>query len=135
MYSDGDTIKKLEAETQWANRAVFAIRILKEATLKDLRESGSPIVLWDYYMERRALISQATSKKLFQRQGSNPYAATFGTQADISNLCYFGWYEWVYYRDKLAAFPFQKECLGRCLGPAKNEGNVMANWILTQRVL
>ena len=33
----------------------------------------------------------------------------------------------------MAAFPFQKECLGRCLGPAKNEGNVMANWILTQK--
>jgi hypothetical protein len=84
-------------------------------------------------MERRALICQATSKKLFQLQGSNPYTATFGTQADISNLCHFGWYEWVYYRDKPAKFPFQKECLGRCLGPAKNEGNVMANWILTQK--
>ena len=72
-------------------------------------------------MERRALISQATSKKLFQLQGSNPHTATFGTQADISNLCHFGWYEWVYYRDKLAKFPFQKECLGRCLRPAKNE--------------
>ena len=33
----------------------------------------------------------------------------------------------------MAAFPFQKECLGRCLGPAKNEENVMANWILTQK--
>ena len=39
----------------------------------------------------------------------------------------------MYYRDKLAKFPFQKECLGRCLGPAKNERNVMANWILTQK--
>jgi hypothetical protein len=39
----------------------------------------------------------------------------------------------VYYRDKLAKFPFQKECLGQCLGPAKNEGIVMANWILTQK--
>ncbi len=39
----------------------------------------------------------------------------------------------MYYRDKLAKFPFQKECLGQCLGPAKNEGNVMANWILTQK--
>ena len=33
----------------------------------------------------------------------------------------------------MAKFPFQKECLGRCIGPAKNEGNVMANWILTQK--
>ena len=39
----------------------------------------------------------------------------------------------MYYRDKSAKFPFHKECLGRCLGPAKNEGNVMANWILTQK--
>ncbi len=39
----------------------------------------------------------------------------------------------MYYRDKLAKFPFQKECLGQCLGPAKNKGNVMANWILTQK--
>ena len=121
----GTTLKKLEAETQWANRAELAIRIVKKATCKDLRESGSQIVLWDYCMERRALISQDTSKKLFQLQGSNPYTATFGTQADISDLCYFAWYEWVYYRDKLAAFPFHKECLGQCLGPAKNDGNVM----------
>ena len=113
-------LKKLEAETQWENRAELAIRILKEATRKDLCESGSPIVLQDYCMERRALISQDISKKLFQLKGSNPYTATFGTQADISNLCYFGWYEGVYYRDKLAAFPFQKECIGGCLGPAKN---------------
>ena len=35
--------------------------------------------------------------------------------------------------DKLAAFPFQKKCLGQCLRPAENEGNVMANWILTQK--
>jgi hypothetical protein len=32
----------------------------------------------------------------------------------------------------MAKYPFQKECLGQCLGPARNEGNVMANWVLTQ---
>ena len=52
-------------------------------------------------------------------------------QGDIANLCLFGWYEWVYYRDHQAAYLFQKECLGGCLGPAKNEGYVMMNWILT----
>ena len=83
-------------------------------------------------MEWRVLIFQVTAKKLFQLHGSNPHTATFGTQAGISNLFLFGWYEWVYYRDKTAMYPFQKECLGRCLGPARNEGNVMANWVLTQ---
>ena len=84
-------------------------------------------------MEQRVLIYQVTAKKRFQLHGMNPHTATFGTQADISNLCLFGWYEWVYYREQQAPYPFQKECLGRCLGPATNEGNVMANWILTQK--
>ncbi len=129
----GMTLKTLEAETQWANRAELGVGLIKESTRKDLRDSVSPIVLWDYCMERRALIYNVTSKKLFQLHGSNPHTVTFGTQADISNFCNFGWYEWVYYRDQSARYPFQKECLGRCLGPAKNEGNVMANWILTQQ--
>ena len=129
----GTTLNILEAETQWANRSELWVGLVKESTRKDLRDSGSPIVLWDYCMERRVLIYQVTAKKLFQLHGMNPHTATFGTQADISNLCLFGWYEWVYYREQQAPYPFQKECLGRCLGPAKNEGNVMANWILTQK--
>ena len=129
----GTSLRVLEAETQWANRAELFVGIVKEATRKDLRRSGCPIVLWDYCMEWRVLIVQVTAKKLFQLKGSNPHTATLGTQADISNLCLFGWYEWVYYRDKTARYPHQKECLGRCLGPARNEGNVMANWVLTQQ--
>jgi len=81
-------------------------------------------------MERRALIFQITAKKLFQLNGKNPHTMTFGTDADISNLCQFGWYEWVYFREDSASFPFQKEQLARCLGPAKNEGNEMAQWVL-----
>ena len=122
----------LEAETQWCNRAELYIGIMKEATWKDMHATGSPIVLWDYCMERRALIFQVTAKKLFQLNGTNPHTATFGTEADISHICNFGWYEWVYYRTQSAQFPFQKECLGRCLGPTKNEGNIMAQWILKE---
>ena len=97
-----------------------------------MRATGSPIVLWDYCMERCALIFQVTAKKLFQLNGTNPHTATFGTEADISHICNFGWYEWVYYRTQSAQYPFQKECLGHCLGPARNEGNVMAQWILKE---
>jgi hypothetical protein len=80
-------------------------------------------------MELMALIIQITAKKLFQLDGTNPHTMTFGTEADILNLCHFGWYEWVYFRDVRTALPYQIECLGRCLGPAKNEGNAMAQWI------
>ena len=131
LTSIGTTLKILEAETQHANRAELLVGMFKESTRKDMSESNSPIVLWDYCMERRATIYNCTSKKLFQLNGTNPYTATLGDQADISNLCQFGWYEWVKYFDTTASYPHQKECLGRCLGPAENEGNAMTNWVLT----
>ncbi len=46
------------------------------------------------------------------------------------NICNFGWYEWIYYRDH-GSFPENKEKLGRVLGPCKNEGNEMAQSVLT----
>ena len=70
--------------------------------------AGSLLVLWNYCMERRALIFQITAKMLFQLNGSNPHTITFETEADILNRCHFGWYEWVYFRDVKTAFPYQK---------------------------
>ena len=64
---------------------------------KDIQLTGSPLVLWDYAAERRADIISLTARDLFQLLGSNPYTATFGEERDISNLCQFGWYEWVYF--------------------------------------
>jgi hypothetical protein len=128
----GTTLKVLEAETQWANCAKLYIGFMKEATRKDMRSSGSPLVLCDYCMERWALIFQITAKKLFQLNGTNPHTSTFGTKEDISHICQYAWYKWVYYRDAKTSFPYQKEWLGRCLGPAKNKGNAMAQWILKE---
>lgn len=126
----GTTLRQIETMTSWANRAELYVGLIKEAVRKDTREQHSPLVLWDYCLERRALIYQVTAKNLFQLGGTTPYTATFGEQADISNICQFGWYEWVYFRDKTADYPHMQEVLGRCLGPAKNEGNSMAQWVL-----
>ena len=70
------------------------------------------------------------ANNIFQLQGYNPHIATLGVMGDMSNLCQFVWYEWVYFRHKTADFPFQKEELGRCLGPTKNDGNEMCQWVL-----
>jgi hypothetical protein len=108
----GTTLKVLEAETQWENRAELYIGLTKEATCKDMQMTFLPLVLWDYCMERRALIFQITAKKLFQLNGMNPHTITFGTEFDISNLFQYAWYKWVYFCDVKTAFPYQKECLG-----------------------
>ena len=125
----GTTLKILERATPWANRAELYIGLLKEAVRKDMRESNSPMVLWDYAIERRALIHNAVPRPLFQAQGKTPHECTFGVQNDISKICNFGWYEWVYYRD-FGSFPENKEKLGRLLGPTKNEGNAMSQSVL-----
>jgi hypothetical protein len=75
-------------------------------------------------------INDLTTRNLFQLHGTNPYTVLTGSEGDISNLCQFGWYEWCYYRENTNKFPFNKEVLGRVLGPAKGEGNEMAQWIL-----
>jgi len=59
----GTTLRILEAQTQWANRAELNDGLIKEAMQKDMQATGSPLVLWDYCMERRALIFQITAKK------------------------------------------------------------------------
>ena len=70
---------------------------MKEALRKDILLTGSTLVLWDFAAERHAAILSLAARDLFQLQGSNPYTASFGEEGDISNLCQFGWYEWVYF--------------------------------------
>ena len=100
----GTTLRVLERNTPWANRAELYIGILKEAVRKDLRSTNSPMQLWDYAIERRAKIYNLTPRPLFQLNGLTPFEITFGEMGDLSNLCVFGWYEWVYYRD-FGSFP------------------------------
>ena len=92
------------------------------------------MVLWDYCAERRALIHNLIPRSLFQLESRNPYDRQYGVQGDISNLYQFGWYEWCYYCEESGhLFPHQKELLGRVLGPSKNEGNEMAQNVLTHK--
>ena len=131
---DWHNATSFEKKNQWANRAELYVGLMKQAVRKDIRLTGSPLVLWDYAAGRRAAILSLTARDIFQLQGSNPYTVTFGEEGGISNLCQFGWYEWVYFYDNssISQFPFPKAMLGRCLGPAKNEGNEMTQWILKQ---
>jgi hypothetical protein len=92
----GTTLRILEESTQWANRAELYVGLLKESVRKDLGARHSPLVLWDYCAERRSIIFCLTARNLFQLQGTKPYSATFGEEGDISNLCRFDWYDWVY---------------------------------------
>ena len=60
----GTTLRALEEGTPWSNKAEY-IGLLKEAVRKDMRESNSPMTLWDYCVERRARINNLTAKDNF----------------------------------------------------------------------
>ena len=62
--------------------------------------------------------------------GSTPHTALTSEESYISNIFQFKWYDWCYYRENKEKFPFNKELLGRILGPANGEGNEMAQWAL-----
>ena len=126
----GTTLCALEEGTPWSNEAELYIGLLKEAVQKDIRESNSPMSLWDYCMERRARINNLTAKDNFKLHGTTPHTTTLAEEGDISSLCQFGCYEWCYYCEQTAAFPHNCEVLGRALGPARGEENEMAQWVL-----
>ena len=126
----GTSLRALEEGTPWANKAELYIGLLKEAVRKDMKAANSPMVLWDYCVERRARVHNLTARSTFNLHGSTPHTITTGEEGDISSLCQFGWYEWCYFREHKAAFPHQKEVLGRVLGPSRGEGNEMCQWIL-----
>ena len=52
-----------------------------------------------------------------------------GETADISQICQFGWYDWVMYHDP-TKFPDDKAVLGRYLGPAIDVGSMHTAKIL-----
>ena len=71
----GTTLRVLEENTPWANKAELYIGIIKEATRKDMKESDCPLAFWDYCMERRARINNLTAKDHFSLHGSNPHSS------------------------------------------------------------
>ena len=85
----GNTLRVLEESTQWANRVELYIGLFKQAIRKDLSGSDSPMVLWNYCTERRALIHNLTPRDLFQTDGQSPYQFQHGVRGYISNLCSF----------------------------------------------
>ena len=126
----GTTLRALEEGTPWSKKAELYIGLIKEAVRKDIHETNSPLCLWDYCVERRARINNLPAKNAFKLHGSTPHTVTTCDEGDISNLCQYGWYEWCYFRDQTAAFPINKEVLGRVLDPARGAVNEMAQWIL-----
>jgi hypothetical protein len=72
---------------------------------------------------------------MYKLNGQGPDTIMLSQTADISFICSFAWYNWVYYNKHNAAFPASKMTLDRYLGPIDPEaGSVLSAKILTFEV-
>ena len=94
------TLCILEESTQWADLAEIYTGLIKQAVCKDLAESNTSLVLLDYCVDRKDRINNLTAGNLFQLDGTNPHLTIHDIGGDISNLCNYKLYEWIYYWDQ-----------------------------------
>ena len=96
--------------------------------------SGSPLVSWCYCMERRSEINACCSRNNYNLDRQVPRTFMTGEETDISHICNLEWNEWVTFcriRPE-DAYPFPNGHFGRCLGPARNKGNLMSQYVLLE---
>jgi len=68
----GCQIYELAKDTPAANRAKRYIKMIKDATKKDLVTSNCPMLFWDNCIERRAKIINAVARDNSHLQGQVP---------------------------------------------------------------
>ena len=81
-------------------------------------------------MEYKARVNNVTATSLYQLGTVTPYQTIYKTEPDTNNLCQFRFYDWGYYQEETAKFPFPSQILGRVLWTCEDVWNEMAVWIL-----
>jgi hypothetical protein len=95
--------------------------------------SSAPCVLWDHCFELHAQIRSHTALDMLSLAGDVPETMLLGDTTDISNLCQFTWYEFVWHIDPRDSLDKQK--LGRCLGSSHSVGDAMCYKVLNSTCL
>ncbi len=93
---------------------------------------GSPKQLWDHCIELEGLICSHTTNGIYLTGSEVPEIIMKGGTADISQICKFGWYDWVMFLDTVELFPDHKLVLGRYLGPSTDVGSCLTAIFLKQ---
>jgi len=118
------------------SRAEKMVGVIKGLTFRVLHDSGAPPIMWSYAMLYACKIWNSTSKS--RLKDCTPNELRFGSTKDISEFR-FPFYTHVQYWDDSPIFPESTGMRdGIYLGPAENEGDPFASYILnsaTNRVV
>jgi hypothetical protein len=92
----------------WQNQAESEIKEVKRLASKWTVKSQSPCKLWDHAIELASIVRPHLALDMYKLNGQIPETIMLGQTADISFICSFAWYNWVYYNKQNAAFPALK---------------------------
>ena len=93
--------------------------------------NATPNSLWDYCTVLASLVHSHTQLPLYQLHGRAPGEMMTGVTPDISHICEFCWFEWVYMSPPVGSFADGKEHLGWYLGPTlPGHGSTMSYHVL-----
>ena len=120
----------MESYSPWQNAAKGAIRELKKGTARKILRTGSPNMLWDDCMVLESEIQSSTVNNIFELYGEVLKTKLRGETANITHICEFGWYDWVYYKENAFTYPDDKWLLGWWLGPSMDVGPALCAKIL-----
>jgi hypothetical protein len=90
--------------SRWQNQAKSEIREVKRLASKWTVKSQSPRRLWDHAIELASILRSHLALDMYKLNSQVPETIMLGQTADISFICSFAWYNWVYYKKQNAAF-------------------------------
>lgn len=122
-------IRPIEAHTPNDNIAEDGIRELKRMYRRAMIRTNSPRCLWDLCLVFHAYVRSHSCLAIRQLEGEVPQTLLTGDTADISHICEFGWYDWVWYLSPQDE-NMERKHLGRYLGPSFDIGDALCAKIL-----
>ena len=125
-------VKQTEPYSPWQNEAESTIRELKKGAGRKMIKSNSPKKIWDDCLALEMDLRSCTANNVFELKGEVPRTVMKGETANITHLCEFGWYDWVYFRDNAVTYPDDNWVLGRWLGPSTDIGPALCAKILKE---
>ena len=94
--------------------------------------TNTPACLWDLSLVYQALVRSHTALNIRELQGEVPATLLTGDTCDISFICEFGWYEYVWYLSPEDQ-SLERKRIGRYCGPSFDVGDFLCARILTDK--
>ena len=104
----------------WQNKAEMAVREIKVATRRKIKQRNAPLRLWSYCGKWMSGIRRLTATDLPSLEGRTPHERVLGSTPNITPYIMFDWYDFVRFHQPVAGYPHQKWEIGRIIGVADN---------------